>query len=339
MKVNYKQIVFIMKNLSVYLKSGIPISNALLDIEGEIKNKKYKASIKNVRNSISEGLTLYQAFNKEKSVFPDMMLIMINVGDITGNMDNVLLKVSDYYDKLQKEHEKRINSMSYPMIIGVMLILFLFVFTVFLYPDMYNSFRNEGDTSSLASYILAFSSFVRNNTISFVLILLSALIIIKLILKCSIVNVLKISLEKRSKLHNIKKELSFVRIMYMMIYSGVPVSTFLQIYLNSDILEEEKKEIKAFYSSLQKGNSISVAMKKTLNFSNLTISLIEIGEKTGALEEKLQNLCEVLEEKYYRKMNMMSNLLEPCSFIVLGIMILFIFLLIYNTIYGGMMIT
>lgn len=340
MKIKYKEIIFISKNLSVYLKSGIPISNALFEISKEIKDKNVKNSILDIRSEVSKGSSLFKAFKKYKTIYPSMMLLMINIGEMTGNMDKVLLKVSDYYEKVKKERDNRTSSMAYPLVVFIMMIIFMFIFVVFMYPQMYDSLSSGGnEESTLSSCILDFSIFVRENTMSFLIIILSIVILIMFIKSLNVTKEITSKLEQKSMLYKINKELSFIRMMYLMTYSGVPISRFISIYLDLDMDKSEKDEIQKFYGFLEKGMSMSDALKNCFDFSSVTLSLIQIGENTGALEEKLKDICDMLEEKYYRKMKMITSLVQPISFIVLGVMILFIFLLVYNTIYGGMILS
>lgn len=337
--IDYNSIIFISKNLGVFIRSGISLAVALDEISEELSNNKYKKSLISIKDDISAGKTLYAAFEEYRDIYPDLFLIMVDLGEYTGRLDTILDKMADYYAKLKKERGKCISASIYPVMVVSAILLFLFLYVIFLLPNMETFYAGMNRTpSGMLKILLDISSFMRKNMISSIALFVAACLGVFYLTTIKFVKDSISKIRAKFSLYKIQKELFFIRLLYLLSISGIPINMGLKKFnsFNSSIVSKE--DIARFYLAVSRGNSLSDSVKKCFNFSKMTSSLIAMGENTGTLDEKLHTICVSLEEKYYEKLFHITNLIQPVSLVILGVMVLFMFLMVYDSIYGGMIV-
>lgn len=334
--IDYSSIIFISNNLGIFLKSGIGISTALDELQHEVINKRYKKSLKGIKESVSNGNSIYESFLVDKNLYPPIFLMFLNIGEYTGNLDKIILSVGDYYKKTQSERKKLINSLIYPVSVMVSIFIFIIMYLIFLLPNMEEMYIGmEKPITGILETLIQFSKYVNNN-LQFVLILFfTTPIIIWLILSFPLIKSLRKKIKSEFKIINLKNELFFIRILYLISISGISLNSGIQKLIEIDG-EISKDEIERFYAYITEGNSISESINQCFKFSRLTSSLISIGESTGNLDEKLLNIIENLEERYYSTLTRYINLVQPILLLILGIVVAGLAALVYGSMYGGM---
>ncbi|MDD6771902.1 type II secretion system F family protein [Inconstantimicrobium porci] len=334
--IDYNSIIFISKNLGVFIKSGIPISIALDEISEELSNKKYRKSIYSIKEDIAGGSTLYAAFTQHKDIYPDLFLIMIDLGEYTGRFDTILGKLSDYYLKLKKERGKCMSAALYPVIVAAAVFIFLIMYMLFLLPNLQQFYIGmDRKPSGIVALLFSISSFMRKNILSSIALFIAVLLSVFYFTTISFIKD-KISKIKHSfSLYKIQRELFFIRLLYLLSISGIPINMGIQKFNSFDSSIVSNTEIAKFYTFLSRGNTLSESIRQCFDFSKITSSLIAMGENTGTLDEKLHTICISLEEKYYEKLFHITSLIQPVSLLFLGIIILVMFIMVYGSIYGG----
>ena len=334
--IDYNSIIFISKNLGVFIKSGIPIAMALDEISEELSNKRYRKSLISIKDEIACGKTLYGAFAQHKDIYPDLFLIMIDLGEYTGRLDTILDKLSDYYLKLKKERGKCMSASLYPVIVAVAVFIFLIMYILFLLPNLQQFYTGmDRKASGAVAVLFSISSFMRENILSsialFIAVILSLYFLTTIYFIKDKINRIKHSFS----LYKIQKELFFIRLLYLLSISGIPINMGIQKFNSFDSSIVSNSEISKFYIFISRGNTISESIKQCFDFSKITSSLIAMGESTGTLDEKLHTICVSLEEKYYEKLFHITSLIQPVSLLFLGVIILAMFIMVYGSIYGG----
>lgn len=337
--IDYNNIIYISKNLGVFFNSGIPVDIALDEIADTCFSKRYKNSLEKIKNSISKGMSLSSAFSIDDKLYPDIFRIMINIGENTGNLGDILNKISEYYLKIKKERSKRIGALIYPFIVTAAVIAFSILYIIFLLPSLEQMYSGMGKKArGIMMIMIKLGKYLRNNMEAAICIFISVILTFVLILSFSSIRNLITKFKLKFSSYKIQKELFFVRILYLLSSSGIPINIGIQKFIScrlSSIITHD--EISKFYDCLSKGNSLSNSVKQCFQFSRLTSSLISIGEETGTLNDKLYTICNNLEQKYYEKLSHITSMIQPLFLVILGIIILCMFMLIYNSIYGGVL--
>lgn len=105
------------RSLSILLKSGMNIVDALDVAKGTFHNKYYQAEVKRVMESVRKGESVARYLNTRPELFPPMFTGMIQVGENTGNLEQNLLYLADYYESEVDEGLKNLISILEPVLL------------------------------------------------------------------------------------------------------------------------------------------------------------------------------------------------------------------------------
>ncbi len=309
------------RQFHILLKSGIPILNALELLEHRLSEN--CADICRVLNKdLCEGNQLSKAMGRIPEVFPKLVVTLIQAGEISGNLNQSLSELANYYRKTN-ETKKYLKQISiYPMfLIGFTLLTFLFfVFKVLpMFAELYNGFDVE--QSLLLKIISSVKEFPEQNLLLLFFILAIVLEIAFAKKKVLIKQVMKIPLI--AKVQQQFQEIAFVRLLGVLLNSGVPIVEAIESARN--ILNNKEMEARAdfFYKGVVRGISVadSAAMSGKL-FSSTSIEFISIGESTGNLAEMLIEASEILEQDAFDRIQKLRSLVEPVLLVIISVVVL-----------------
>jgi type IV pilus assembly protein PilC len=121
-KVSMRTIAVFNRQLSVMFNAGLPITQALAILGTQQKDKYFQGVLVEIRKDVESGANLSNAMKKHPKVFNELYTSMIQAGEASGNLDTILLRLSQYIENITKLVGKVKSAMAYP--IGVLLIAF-----------------------------------------------------------------------------------------------------------------------------------------------------------------------------------------------------------------------
>lgn len=334
-KKHYESIFLILWNLYSHLKAGIHIELSMKIIEELLSNKRYKKSISIIGKEIQGGKSLYYAFYNEKELYPNLMVDMIKIGEESGNLENVLLKLCNHYKKVTKVRKKIKSILIYPSFLLTMIFAAIILFLTFILPTfgkLYESLNVNGD--GFTEKLLFLSRDIEKNR-AFWIVLLICIIAIQIVGAILIFKVIWY----RNKIPKIKilnkyYELNLIYILNLIVSSGISFySSFsiLEKTLSSRVL---KGYIGKINNTVNRGLPISYGLSEIKEISPLTTTFILSGEHSGALQENLEILTEILETNFNNNIDKLVGYLQPIVMLILGAivggMVLMVFIPMYS---------
>lgn len=339
MSVSIKEKMFFVENLSLMIKGGIPIAEALETLKQEVKSKTFKKALDDILKRILEGGTLSEAMSSYPKIFDKFFENVIKLGEESGTLQENLRYLALH---LRKDYEMKKNirgAMIYPAIIVIVGLIIAFTVTFFILPKITDLLKILGVELPLATKILInSSSFLKENLILIISGLIFVILIFKFILKLKFI---KFYFDKTSLslpiFGQVFRNLSlarFSRFSYTLFKSGMPVLEALKISSDSLPNEVYKKNLTSVRLEVERGGKISQGLKNFPKVFPLTFcQMISIGEKTGALEESFLYLARFYEREVSSVLKNLSAILEPILLILVGVFVGFIALAIITPIY------
>ncbi len=324
----FNKISFCDRQLAVMLDAGVTILESLTSIAKQTENKRLREIIFNLNLHIRRGDSLAEACRNQPYVFSEIFICMIEAGELSGNLSDILKILSAYYSDMSKQNEKIKSAMIYPSILGVTSLFVVIFLTTKVLPVYVNIFSSVGVQLPKITQIFMFlgSNIVNLCIIVFVLFVLLFLGIIKYQESAKImyqIDKLKLSIPFMGQL--IKKSISsqIARLLYILTSSGIPILKALEVSCNTVKNQVIKMELKKVHKGLKQGKNLSELMSEKI-FSPMMVKIIAIGEESGALEEMLDkaasfslNEAKILEDR-------LILFVEPVIIIVLTLIISFI---------------
>ena len=334
-----KTIMVFSNQFSVMINAGLPIVESLKTlVEGE-KNKKFSEILQVVATDVENGDSLSSAMSKYPDVFPFIYISMVKVGETSGTIDQVLLRVSNQLEKDYEIRTKLKAAMIYPAFILSALVGVAFFVVVSIIPNLKSILEESGTKLPwMTQVLMAISEFVINwwwlliPSIVFSFIFLG--VWFKKTTRGSFIwDYIKIKLPIVGSIMNRAYMAWFTRTFTTLAGSGVNVIKSLEVTADSIDNIHYKKDIIKIANKIKDGESLFDAFKESNIFSPLVVKMVGVGEKTGTLDSTVSKVADYYEREVNVVVDNLTKLLEPLIIICLGIGVGFLVIAVFIPIY------
>jgi len=325
-KVKVKELALFCRQFSVMINSGITIVEAIGILREQVEKKKLKDTLDIIHEDMQKGRVLSEAMGTFPEVFPNFMMNMIKVGEASGSLDSILDRLADYYENDAKIRRKIRGALTYPTILGVLMVGVIILLMVKILPMFSGILESTGgQMPMLTKVLMAMSDFMVSNII--------------LVIALLIFIVAGFSYWKKTepgrywfdgvKLHMpvIKKSVvkiitaRFARSLGILLKSGIPIINALDIIgdLIGNRVVEESFHIAR--DEIKEGRGIAGPMKKLGIFPPLLIHMVAVGESTGELDEMLARTAGFFDEEVEETIDKLTAMIEPAMIILMAAVI------------------
>lgn len=324
--VSAKDLAIFCRQFATMLNAGVPLINCLSILQEQTESKAFQKIIADVSREIEGGSTLTRAFGKYPQVFPVLFTSLIQVGETTGTIDNILERLAGYYEKDYELREKIKSAMAYPTLVVIMafgVVIFLVTFILPIFEGIFESMNIE--LPIITKALLLFSHFIK---VYWFVPLVGLGLAFYAFRTYARTEVGSISLDRLKMMIPVfgalGKKLSFSRFnmsLAIMVASGVPMLQALEVArdtLNNKILV---REVEAMQDNVRGGGSISAFLDKNKNFPVMMSKMIAVGETTGALDVMLNKIADFYEKEVQFMVDRLASLLEPFLIAFLGVVV------------------
>lgn len=323
-KIPVKELVIFCKKLSTMLSAGINIVKALEILCANTYHKKAKKKYLTLYESVRGGNSLSIAMKETEKAFPLLLINMIEAGEESGNMDIMLSKMADYYQKQVKINSKIKTATMYPKILITVSILVILILFSFVLPKVFETLQND-NLPTITKIMMAISNSLSNHWYIWILLIAFAIFGSKMILKVEKVRLFWDSLTLKIPIVGtlLKKIYSarFASTLAILYSSGLSILNGIRLtrnVINNKYIEHVLGNIAEEASS---GRTISSAIGNTETFDTLLPSMIKIGEETGNLDFMLESTADYYDQETEAAIEKLLTILEPVLLVVLAIVI------------------
>ncbi|ELC8351654.1 type II secretion system F family protein [Clostridium perfringens] len=328
-KVKLKDIAVFCRQFYVMLDSGLSIGKALNILIEQCEKPKLREALIGVNGELRRGETLASSMRKRKDVFPNLLTSMIDAGERSGNLDIILKRMAEYYEKETKIRGKIKSAMIYPIVLGVVAIIAITFILTFVMPTFVQMFEeNNVDLPMSTKMVLGTSKMLGKYGIIIFLILVTAIILLGKYLKSeegqyklSSIN-LKIPVIKKLTQKIIVSR--FTRTMGIVSSSGMSLVTSIEIVasvVGNKIAEKELLKVK---EKVLKGEGLGDSIMNIKIFPPMLASMVKIGEEAGSLDSILDKTADFYDDELEREIKTATALIEPSMIVLMGIIIGFL---------------
>lgn len=323
-RVSLRDIALITRQLATLLRAGIPLVESLNALTDQADKEELKKVLSDVRRQVNEGSSLANSLRDHPKFFSDLYINMVRAGESSGNLDTVLERLTEFIEAQIELRAKIIGAMVYPIImmfVGLVIMTLLFTFVI---PKVTAIFKDQGAALPILTRFLIWSS---EMFASWWFILIPGAVgavvgffkwkssdqgkpiwdrfILKVPVAGGLVRMIAIS--------------RFARTLGTLLSSGVPLLQALDIVkdiLGNTRLEEVVEDARV---NIREGESIAQPLKRSGEFPPLVTHMIAIGEKSGQLEDMLENVAISYNQQVDVRIQALTTMLEPLMIILMGI--------------------
>jgi type IV pilus assembly protein PilC len=322
--------------LSLILKAGIPLheglttlgdrNNKLIETKQKIRGVLGKA-VDTMADSVELGAPLHSAM-KQTGVFPDYVLSMVEIGEGTGKLDNVLESLGEYYEKEQYLKTKIRNSLMYPVFLFIIMSVVIVLLVSQIFPIFKDMLEKMGGSLSAGEQAMAdFSrSLATGEYTMYIILALSVIfVLIAVLLKTGFGKHIGAAFIAAFPLtRNINKKIAasrFANAMAMTLSSGMDFSEAMHMAVNLIDNDNLRHKFETCMREIDEGASFSTAIAKTDIFSGMYIKFIEIGQKTGSVDSVMKKISDICDTEADTSINNVTSVIEPLLVGILSIII------------------
>ena len=328
------------RNIGELVGSGITLVHALKIIaeDESIKPKErevYLAILKQIRS----GVSLSEALEMQGDAFPPLFINMMKSSESTGNIDEIALQMATYYDKDYRLNEKIKSSMTYPKILGGLIVVVVAVIMGYVLPQFDSLFATMESLPATTRVLMAISDFVKTRW--YVCIFIGVVLFMAGKLLMSIPQVkffmdkLELHLPKIGKLRKVVYTARFARTLASLYSAGIPIMSCLVIAKSTIGNQYIEKQFEQVIADVRAGENLSDSLDKVDGFTKKLSSTVRVGEETGSLDKMLVSTANQMEYDSEIALNKMVAYLEPVMIVVMAVIVGFIMIAVIQPIYGS----
>lgn len=324
--VDNRTVALFCAQLHAIVSSGINILTGINLLSRQSKDKNMKKMMKTINEEIQKGKTISEAMDSQKTGLPSLLINMISVGEISGNLEEVLGSMAVYYEKEASLRSKLKGAMVYPVVLLVVGISMLVFFLNFVLPEIMGVIIDSGQKLPLITkFVLGMSNLLQNYGIQSLIGIIIALILVKvfvpkkksrIFLSSAIMYVPQIG----SVVQNIVTS-RFLRTMSIMLSRGIPMIDILETLentLSNALAENAVRQVK---EGVLKGEKFSDNLMKSGFFDPMIVEIIGIGEETGQLDSILNKMSIQTEKEADESISKLVAAIEPMFTVIIGVSI------------------
>jgi type IV pilus assembly protein PilC len=317
------------RQLATLVDAGLPLLRGLRVLEKQERHPLLKRIIADLAVSIEGGSTFSEGLAQHPKIFNRLFVNMVKAGELGGVLEVVLNRLSEFMEKAQKIKGKVISAMFYPvavMVVAVAILGILMVYVVPKFKAIFVDLLGPGqELPDFTRFVLGISDTIANHFV----ITLGGLVALFILFQVFIRTKAGRKIFDRFKLNMpvlgpvIKKVAisRFTRTLGTLVSSGVPILQALTIVKETSGNVVVADAVNAVHESVKEGETITAPLEASGVFPPMVISMVDVGEQTGALPEMLMKIADNYDDEVDNAVAAMTSLLEPIMIVFLAVIV------------------
>ncbi len=339
-KIRSDRVADFARSLGKLIGAGVSLVRALRIIcDDETLRQKESTIYMDVLKQIRTGMSLSEALTMPGAAFPPMMINMFRSAEASGTLEATANQMAEYYSKEYKLHKKIKSSLTYPKILGVLMVVVVAILMGYVIPQFEDLFKQMEKLPATTEILLGISNFVANKWYLIILFGVIFYIIFKLLFSIPAVRLIKdrvkTRLPKIGKLMRIIYTARFARTLASLYNAGLPIISCLTIARDTIDNKYIESQFDTVIKDVQAGQNLSEALQKIDGFTKKLVSSVIVGEETGTLDDMLNSAADQLEYDSEMAIQSMVAMLEPLIIAFLAFVVGFIIISVIQPIYGS----
>lgn len=328
-RITTAEIALTTRQLATLLRSGITLIESLTAIVDQVETQKMKRVYGDVKAAVNEGSSLADALGQHPEVFDHLYVNMIRAGEASGALDQVLTRLATFMEAQARLRSKVMGAMLYPAImVGVAGVILIILFVVVI-PRITKIFTQIKAELPIQTKFLIFVADLVTNWWFIVFPSMAASVYFFLRWRKSKTGRPKwdrfaLSAPILGPVVRMIAVGRFARTLATLLRSGVPVLNALDIVkevLNNSRLADVVNEAR---DAIREGESIATPLRRSKEFPPIVVHMVAIGEKSGQLEEMLENVADNYDFQVDQKVESLTTLIEPIMIVFMGVGVAFV---------------
>jgi type IV pilus assembly protein PilC len=328
-RVKPKVLTSFTRQLATLVDAGLPLLRGLRVLEKQEKHPVLKKIIGDLGFSIEGGSTFSEALAQHPKVFNRLFVNMVKAGELGGVLEVVLNRLSEFMEKAQKIKGKVIAAMFYPiavMVVAVSILAILMVFVVPKFKAIFKDLLGPGtELPQFTQFVLGISDMIAGHFVISIMLLVVLVVAFNVFIRTKvgrrIFDRFKLNMPVIGPVISKVAISRFTRTLGTLVSSGVPILQALTIVKETAGNVVVSEAVSAVHESVKEGETITAPLEASNIFPPMVISMVDVGEQTGALPEMLMKIADNFDDEVDNAVAAMTSLLEPIMIVFLAVVV------------------
>ncbi len=327
-KVKSKVLTTFTRQLATLVDAGLPLLRGLRVLQKQEKNPNLRGIIGELALSIEGGSTFSEGLAQHPKVFNRLYVNMVKAGEMGGVLEVVLNRLSEFMEKAQKIKGKVIAAMFYPVAVLIVAVAILGVLMVYVVPKFQEVFEGMLEGKKLPAFtrlVLGISATIKDNILMTAAVVAAVVIVFLIFIRTKFgrraFDKVKMKMPVLGPVISKVAISRFTRTLGTLVSSGVPILQALTIVKETAGNVIVANAVSAVHESVKEGETITAPLEASNVFPPMVISMVDVGEQTGALPEMLLKIADNYDEEVDNAVAAMTSLLEPIMIVFLAVVV------------------
>lgn len=330
-KVKLKDLAVFCRQFAIIMEAGVPLMTAMTVLKEETVNPTMRECLSDIEENVQKGISLSTSMKKRMDVFPELLINMVDAGEVSGQLERVFKRMADYYENEFTTVNKIKSAMIYPIIVCCVAAVITIVMLAFVLPSYANVLKQFNASLPLPTKIvIGTSTFFKKFWWLLLIIIIGTAAALryykktdegrrlfgKTVLKIPIVN------------HVIKNIITarFARTLGTLVASGVLLIQALetvQKVVGNVVISEKLGDVIA---EIKKGRGLTIPLSDMNYFPTMLISMVRVGEESGELDFALNKSADFYDQEAEVSLQNLTTIIGPVLIVILAVAVGFILL-------------
>ncbi|MFZ5990043.1 MAG: type II secretion system F family protein [Bacillota bacterium] len=330
-RVKIKDLAVFCRQFAIVLEAGVPIAQCLEVLKAQTNNKTLKQSLNDIYENIQKGIALSNAMKQHSGIFPEILINMVEAGEVSGQLDLVFNRMATTFEKQFKLNQKIKGALTYPIVVTIIAIAVIIVLMAKVVPSFAEILQGFNvELPIFTKILISVSDFFKSFWYFIVGGLIAAVVGLRVFSRTHDGKVffgnLSIKLPVISGLTRNIVTARLTRNLGTLMSSGVLLIQAMEVVqkiLNNAVLEER---IDAVIEDIKKGRGLTQPLADMRYFPPMVISMIRIGEESGNLDFALDKSADFYDEEVETSLQQLTSMIEPIIMCTMAVVVAFIVL-------------
>ena len=324
-KIKTKVLTQFTRQLATLVNAGLPLMRSIDVLKRQVKDQQMREALDGISETISAGGTFSEALTAYPKIFDNLYVNMVKAGEAGGVLEVVLGRLAEFAEKADKIKNKVKGAMIYPIVVlfaAVGITAFLLITVIPKFQDVFKDMMGGQPLPPVTEFVIQASQYVQKDGLKVLAILVGAYVLMKMAAKTSkgayIFDVIKLKMPVTGTLVQRTAISRFTRTLGTLLSSGVPILQSLVIVRDTSGNLVISKAIQSVHDAVKEGEGVTQPLSQCWVFPPMVVSMVEVGEETGALAEMLTRIADTYDDEVDNAVAGMTAAIEPALIIFLA---------------------
>ncbi len=327
-KVKQKDLTTFTRQLATLMDAGLPLLRSLRVLERQAVNPTLKDALHGMGEAVESGNSFSEALSNYPKIFDNLFVNMVKAGEAGGVTELVLTRLSEFMEKAEKIKNKVKSAMIYPSVIlcaAVGITIFLLLTVIPKFEEIFTDLLAGKSLPKITQIVISISNVLKNYFLYVAVGVAAFVVLVRLWSKTKggrlVMDKLAIALPVFGTLTRRTCISRLTRTLGTLLSSGVPMLQALGIVRDTSGNAVYYNALQTVHDGVKEGENMSGLMEQTKAFPPMVVSMVDVGEETGAIADMLTRIADTYEDEVDNAVAGLTSIIEPVMIIFLAVIV------------------